>query len=124
LTARRPHSIIGHLTVGVAMKLVLAVVSNQASEGITDALLAAGFRTTRLASTGGFRREGNTTLMMGVEDEDVEPVLAILRAGVHTAASRKAAAAAQRSEGTPNGPNQPSGRGAVFVLPLEGYFHL
>lgn len=101
------------------MKLVLAVVSNQAAEGITDALLAAGFRATRLASTGGFRREGNTTIMMGVDDEDVDPVLAILRSGVHTAASRKSAAAAP-----PELQGQPSGRGAVFVLPLEGYIHL
>ena len=101
------------------MKMVLAVVANNVAEGITDALLAAGFRTTRLASTGGFRREGNTTIMMGVDDEDVEPVLAILRSGVHTAASPKAAAAAP-----PGTANQPSGRGAVFVLPLEGHFHL
>ena len=63
------------------MKLVLAVVSNQAADRITDALLAAGFRTTRLASTGGFRREGNTTIMMGLEDDDVEPVLAAWRNG-------------------------------------------
>jgi uncharacterized protein YaaQ len=102
------------------MKLVLAVVSNQASEGITDALLAAGFRATRLASTGGFRREGNTTIMMGVEDEDVEPVLAILRSGVQAAPSRKAIVAAP----PPTQEGQGSGRGAVFVLPLEGYFHL
>ncbi len=96
------------------MKLVLAVVSNQAAEGITDGLLAAGFRATRLASTGGFRREGNTTIMMGVEDEDVEPVLAILRSGVQT---KKTPAPIDSS-------GQPSGRGAVFVLPLEGHFHL
>jgi hypothetical protein len=56
---------------------------------------------------------------MGVEDDDVEPVLAILRSGVMTAASRKAAALAP-----PVAEGQGSGRGAVFVLPLEGYFHL
>ncbi len=100
------------------MKLVLAVVSNQSAEGITDALLAAGFRATRLASTGGFRREGNTTILMGVDDDDVEPVLAILQSGVHTAASRRSAAA------NPDAAGLSSGRGAVFVLPLEGYFHL
>jgi uncharacterized protein YaaQ len=98
------------------MKLVLAVISNQAADRITDALLAAGFRTTRLASTGGFRREGNTTLMMGLDDEDVEPVLAILRSGVHTAASKKAAALAA--------PDQVISRGAVLVLPLEASFRL
>src|SRR5438874_10681457 len=76
------------------MKMVLAVVANNVAEAITDALLAAGFRATRLASTGGFRREGNTTILMGVEDDDIEPVLALLRSGVQTAASRKAAAAA------------------------------
>src|SRR5436305_14873056 len=101
------------------MELVVAVGSHPAAEGNTDALLTAGFRATRLASTGGFRREGNTTIMMGVDDEDVEPVLAILRSGVHTAASRKAAAAAP-----PGSADQPSGRGAAFVLPLEGHFHL
>lgn len=100
------------------MKLVLAVISNQAADRITDALLAAGFRTTRLASTGGFRREGNTTLMMGLDDEDVEPVLAILRSGVHTAASKKAAAQAIANA------EQPIGRGAVLVLPLEASFRL
>ncbi len=105
------------------MKLVLAVVSNQATERITDALLAAGFRATRLASTGGFRREGNTTIMMGVENEDVEPVLAILRSGVHTAASKKAAAVAAAAQ-APGQPAPPSGRGAVFILPLENYVRL
>jgi uncharacterized protein YaaQ len=100
------------------MKLVLAVVSNNAAEGLTDALLAAGFRTTRLASTGGFRREGNTTIMMGVEDDDVEPVLALLRSGAATIGVKKSA------QLPPAGNNQPTGRGAVFVLPLEGHFHL
>ena len=99
------------------MKLVMAIVSNQAAEKIIDALLAAGFRATRLASTGGFRREGNTTILTGVEDEDVEAVLLLLRAGVHTAASRKAAA-------TQPSPDGSTGRGAVFVLPLEASFRL
>jgi uncharacterized protein YaaQ len=97
------------------MKLVLAVVSNQAVEGITDGLLAAGFRATRLASTGGFRREGNTTILMGVEDEDVEPVLALLRSGVQVPASKKA---------PPPPTDGSTGRGAVFVLPLEGFIRL
>jgi uncharacterized protein YaaQ len=81
-------------------------------------LLAAGFRTTRLASTGGFRREGNTTIMMGVEDDDVEPVLALLRSGAATIGVKKSAQLPPASN------NQPTGRGAVFVLPLEGHFHL
>jgi uncharacterized protein YaaQ len=101
------------------MKLVLAVVANNVAEGLTDALLAAGFRKTRLASNGGFRREGNTTIMMGVEDDDVEPVMALLRSGVATIGAKKGS-----QQSNPANPNQPIGRGAAFVLPLEGYFHL
>ncbi len=96
------------------MKLVLAVVSNQAAEGITDALLAAGFRATRMASTGGFRREGNTTIMMGIDDEDVEPVLAILKAGVQAVMTKKSSGSG----------DQPAGRGVALVLPLEDYIRL
>ena len=103
------------------MKMVLAVVANNVAEGLTDALLTAGFRTTRLASTGGFRREGNTTIMMGIEDDDVEPVLAILRTGALTIGAKRSSAAQQQQQ--PPG-SQPSGRGAVFVLPLEAHFHL
>lgn len=107
------------------MKLVLAVVANNVAEAITDALLTAGFRTTRLASTGGFRREGNTTIMMGVDDEDIEPVLAILRSGARSSASRKKeAAAAAAAAADPSVAVQPSGHGAVFVLPLEEHIQL
>jgi uncharacterized protein YaaQ len=103
------------------MKMVLAVVANHVAEGLTDALLAAGFRTTRLASTGGFRREGNTTILIGVEDEDVDPVIAILRSGAQTIAPKKTAAALAQ---LPPNHGDGTGRGAVFVLPLEGYYHL
>ena len=101
------------------MKLVLAVVSNQAAEGITDALLAAGFRATRLASTGGFRREGNTVILLGVEDEDLDAPLAIFRSGAQTIGTRKP----PPSQAQPNG-LQPTGRGALYVLPLEDHVRL
>ena len=101
------------------MKLIMAIVTNQAADNITDALLAAGFRATRLASTGGFRREGNTTLLMGIEDEDIEPVMAIVRSGATTTHTRKSATPAP-----PPVEGQGTGRGAVFVLPLQGYFQL
>jgi uncharacterized protein YaaQ len=69
-----------------------------------------------MASTGGFRREGNTTIMMGVDDEDVEPVLAILKSGVQAVLSKK--------EKAPTSPEQPVGRGVALVLPLEDYIRL
>ena len=54
------------------MKLALFVVDNNRVDPTVDALVAQGFRVTRLASTGGFLRRGNTTLLVGLEEADIE----------------------------------------------------
>ena len=54
------------------MKLALFVVDNNRVDGTVDALVAQGFRVTRLASTGGFLRRGNTTLLVGVDETDLD----------------------------------------------------
>lgn len=51
------------------MKLLLAVIQDADSPGLIRELSRQGFEVTKLASTGGFLREGNTTLMLGVADE-------------------------------------------------------
>lgn len=61
------------------MKLVLAIVQEKDSGRLTDALTKAGFQATMLASTGGFLRSGNATLLIGVEDPQVEDVLEVIR---------------------------------------------
>jgi uncharacterized protein YaaQ len=61
------------------MKLVVFVTPDSSADTTVDALVDAGFRVTRLASTGGFLRKGNTTLLIGVEDEAVDKVLATAR---------------------------------------------
>jgi uncharacterized protein YaaQ len=62
-----------------AMKMIVAIIENNLSEKVSKALISEGFRLTRLASTGGFLREGATTLMVGVEDEELENALGIIR---------------------------------------------
>jgi uncharacterized protein YaaQ len=54
------------------MKLAVFVVDDNRIDPTVDALVAQGFRVTRLASTGGFLRRGSTTLLVGVEDADLE----------------------------------------------------
>ncbi len=54
------------------MKLIIFVTEDAYADAGIDALVAAGFRVTRLATTGGFLRRGNTTLLVGVEDSQVE----------------------------------------------------
>ena len=60
-------------------KLVIAVIQNEVADTVVDALLEADFRTTRLASTGGFLRRGNTTLMIGADENQVDYVLDLIR---------------------------------------------
>ncbi len=61
------------------MRLVLAVVQSSDAGRVLRALTGKGLRVTRLASTGGFLREGNVTLLTGVEDSQVEEVLVVMR---------------------------------------------
>lgn len=60
-------------------KLIMAVVPDDLAGAVLDAFLQAGFRVTRIASTGGFLRTGSTTLLAGVEAARLEPALAAVR---------------------------------------------
>lgn len=61
------------------MKLIYVIVRNIDSSYVTDALNKKGFYVTKLSSTGGFLREGNTTLMIGTEEEMVDTVIEIVK---------------------------------------------
>jgi uncharacterized protein YaaQ len=66
------------------MKMVLAVVQADDAPAIMDALVAAGHRVTRIATTGGWLRRENVTLLIGVTDRMVNHVLQVLqRKGRH-----------------------------------------
>lgn len=60
------------------MKLVIAVIQDKDSNRLSIALVQEGFRATKLASTGGFLRSGNTTFLIGVEDERVHEVFQVI----------------------------------------------
>ena len=61
------------------MKLLVFVVESALADPTVDALVEQGFRVTRLASTGGFLRRGNTTLLVGVEENLVERAMALVK---------------------------------------------
>ena len=60
------------------MKLVLAMVQDDDVLDLIDALNEASFRVTKLASTGGFLKAGNTTLIIGVEADKVQKVIDVI----------------------------------------------
>ena len=66
------------------MKLVVSIVNTDDARPLLDALMRQGFRATTISTTGGFLREGNATVLVGIEDDKVETVLEIVRESCHT----------------------------------------
>ena len=61
------------------MKLMFIIVRDVDGDNVLRGLVEKSYRVTRVASTGGFLRHGNVTLMTGIEDEKVESVVGLLR---------------------------------------------
>jgi uncharacterized protein YaaQ len=65
------------------MKLVVAVVHDEDAGALVDALTDKDYRVTRLHSTGGFLKQANATVMLGVDDGQVDDVIGLIRATCH-----------------------------------------
>ena len=71
-------------TGSAGMKLVIAVVQGNDAEPLLAALVKEGFRATQINSAGGFLRERNVTLLIGVADNKVDAVREIVRNNCHS----------------------------------------
>lgn len=87
------------------MKLMIAIVKDSDALSVIDALVEHQIRVTRIASTGGFWRRGNVTLLIGVPAEQVDEVLRLIEA--HCAP-----------------PQAGEHKATVFVVPAEGFTQL
>ena len=61
------------------VKLIVAIVHNEDAGALVDTLLDKEYRATRLHSSGGFLKQSNATIIVGVEDAQVDDVVAIVR---------------------------------------------
>lgn len=61
------------------MKMIIAIVQDHDTEPVSRALTSMSFRVTQVASTGGFLRRGSSTLLIGLDDDQVEQALQIIR---------------------------------------------
>jgi uncharacterized protein YaaQ len=61
------------------MKLIVAIVHNEDAGALVDALLDREYRATRLHSSGGFLKQSNATIIVGVEDDQVDTIVDIVR---------------------------------------------
>jgi len=62
------------------VKLVVAIVHNEDAGALVDALLEKQYRATRLHSSGGFLKQSNATIILGVEEPAVDEVMEIIAA--------------------------------------------
>lgn len=105
------------------MKMIVAVVQDQDSAKLSQSLVKAGVKATKLASTGGFLRSGNTTYLIGVEDDRVGEVLRIIKANCQ---AREQLANPMQVGGhaesfMPYPVKVEVGGATVFVLPIEQF---
>ena len=61
------------------MKLVIAIVQKEDSNDLQRAFVQNDFRATKLATSGGFLSQGNTTFLVGCDDDKVDDELKIIK---------------------------------------------
>ncbi|MCG9894939.1 MAG: cyclic-di-AMP receptor [Fimbriimonadaceae bacterium] len=66
------------------MKLAVCIVHDRDKNRLTDELIKNGHKFTVIGSTGGFLREGNTTMLIGVEDDEVDALRDLVAANCQT----------------------------------------
>ncbi|MCL2068732.1 MAG: cyclic-di-AMP receptor [Oscillospiraceae bacterium] len=107
------------------MKLIMAIISGDDSSKVSRALTKSNFSVTKLATTGGFLMAGNTTFLVGTEDEKVEEVLDILRKNSKT---RKQMVPTSASYGVGMFSSMPIevqvGGATVFILDVQQFVKL
>ncbi len=109
------------------MKLIIAIVQDEDASRLIGDLMTAGFGVTKLATTGGFLRAGNTTLLVGVEDERFKQAMDVIET---VCKSRKQIAASPVSMVGVPGSYTPYpievvvGGATIFVLTVDQFIKL
>ncbi len=84
------------------MKMMIAILRDIDADPVTRELTAGHYRVTRIASTGGLLRRGVTTLLVGMEDGQVDSAIQILKSTCSPAAEGEK-------------------RATVFVVPVDRF---
>lgn len=109
------------------MKLIIAIVQDEDSSRLIGNLMNEGFGVTKLATTGGFLRAGNTTLLVGVDDDKFDGAMAVIE---KVCKSRKQIATSPSPVAGTTGVYVPYpievvvGGATIFVLNVEQFIKL
>ncbi len=85
------------------MKLIITIFPDSFTDAVSVALTTNKFRVTQIASTGGFLRKGHATLLIGVEDEQVQDALKVVKENIDLTDSGQ--------------------KGVAFVIKVDEYVH-
>lgn len=94
------------------MKLIIAIIQDDYMSDVAKELMENKISSTKLSSTGGFLKSGNTTLVIGVEDEEVDKVIELIKGVTKRKQIKKG-----RREVTVRGAN-------LFVMDIDQYVKL
>lgn len=106
------------------MKLIIAIVQDEDAARLVSNLMSEGYGVTKLATTGGFLRSGNTTLLIGVDDDKLDSAMHIVE---KVCKSRKQIATAPSPISGATGVYVPYpievmvGGATIFVLDVENF---
>ena len=106
------------------MKMILGILNSDDASTVVRALNDAGYSVTRLSTTGGFLRAGNTTLLVGVEDDRFQEAMDLIE---KVCKSRKQIATSPSPVAGTSGVYAPYpievvvGGATVFVLDVEQF---
>lgn len=73
------------------MKMIIIIVQDNDADTLTQAFTAGNLRVTRVASTGGFMRSGVVTMLLGVEDTQVDTAIKVARDALPSSKDKKRA---------------------------------
>ena len=106
------------------MKLIIAIVQDEDASRLISSLMNEGYSATKLATTGGFLRSGNTTLLLGVDDNKFDGAMAVIE---KVCKSRKQIATSPSPMAGSTGVYAPDpievmvGGATIFVLNVEQF---
>lgn len=104
------------------MKLLLAIINSDDAHHVMEELMKEGYSITKLATTGGFLKSGNVTILIGLEEDRIDHAIGIIRTYSSTRKQMIPTTAELGMGFYPTMPVQVDVGGAtVFVLPVDRF---
>ncbi len=103
------------------MKMITAVISKKDTDNVCSALTEGGFYFTKMLTSGGFLRSGNTTVLIGTEEEKVQQALDIIRTNCSRRVEKLASTTPHSNDAVNSLSEVAVGGATVFVASVEKF---